>query len=210
MALRLAVFLALAALAAGGSPARVAVVSGEVALRQAGAKGFKRDPEATGRRLDPGDQFKTLSRARAHVELPLGAVALMLPDSILGLEEAGTRPRASLLGGEALFGLLRPLDRGWALEVRTRSAVAISEGGVFAVAASADKSSRFRLLKGGLRVRAEGRTVRLRPGQEVAVAFGAAPSDPKPIAAPGVSTAAFAVQGSLSGIERLLEEPRAE
>lgn len=205
MALTLpALALAIAAAAADFAPARVEAVSGEVALRQAGAKGFKPDPEATGRRLDPGDQFKTQPRARAHVSLPLGAVALLLPETVFGLEAAGAVTRVALVRGESLFGLLRPLDRGWAVSVRTRSAVATSEEGVFTVACAEDRSSRFRLLKGSLRVRAEGRTVRLKEGQEVDVAFGKEPSDPRRFSAPGPSTAAFSIQGSLSGVEGLL------
>lgn len=199
----LALLLAAAAAAYDAAPAKVEKVSGEVAFRLLEDGGFKLEPAATGRRLDAGDAFKTLERARAQVVLPAEAVALLAPQTTLAMEEDRPHARAAVLEGAALFGLRRPLDRGKKVTVRTPAATAFLEAGTFAVVVDA-QSARFRLLAGALRVRAEGRTVRLKPGEEVAVTYGKKPGDPKPWTSPEPSTGTFAIEGSLGGLEGTL------
>lgn len=199
----LVLMLAAVAAAYDAQPARIEAVSGEVAFRLHEDAGFKSEAAATGRRLDPGDAFKTLERARARVALPADAVALLAPRTTLALEADRPTPRAAVLEGTALFGLRRPLDRGQRVAVRTPAATAFLEAGSFAVVADRG-SARFRLLAGALRVRAEGRTVRLKPGEEVQVAYGKKPGDPKPWTSPEPSTGTFAIEGSLGGLEDLL------
>lgn len=190
---------------ADAPPGRVERVEGEVGFKQPGDGGFKPDPQIAGRRMDPGDQLKTLPAAKAHVSLPLGVVALAQAESILVFDRAGTKAQAALLEGQALFALTRPLDRGWSFSVRTHSALAIVDSGVCWISTDEDRSSRFRVLVGSTRVRADGRTVRLRPGQEIRVPFGARPGEPGPAEEPRISTGSFAIGGSLSGAEQAWE-----
>lgn len=202
-----ALFLAAAlALAADAPPGRVLRAQGEVGFKQQGAGEFKPDARIEGRRVDPGDRLKTLDGARAHLSLPMGSLALASPGTTFGLDRAGTDAQAALAEGEALFALTRPLDRGWSLSVRTRSALATLESGACWIRAGEDRSTRVRVLAGSARVRAQGRTVRVKAGREVRVRFGAPPADPELSTGPAVSTGSFAIDGSLSGAERAWEQ----
>ncbi|MBI4425896.1 MAG: hypothetical protein HY554_19355 [Elusimicrobia bacterium] len=208
--------LALALLAAASfadePPARVGKTRGPAAVQPQGSGLFAPDPRPEGRRLDPGDRFRTLEGGYAHLALPLGAVAALKPNTTLVLERAGTAAQAAVLEGDALFGLTRPLDRGWSLSVRVHGATAVAAGqrrgagagpGFWAYCGP-DREARFAALAGTLRVRAEGRAVRLRAGQETRVPYGRPPSEPRPARFPEGFVRTFAIAGSLSGAEEAL------
>ena len=186
-------------------PAVVLKLLGAATYKQAHDDRFREDLDLKGRRLDPGDELRTLNGALAHIALPMGAVALVGPASTVGFDRDAPHAQAAVLEGEALFALPNPLDKGWHLTVRTRAAIATAEKGVFRVKAQDDRSTLFTGLRGSLRVRAEGKTVRVRAGEELRVVYGEPPGKPRPAQAPLVSTRAFAIDGSLSGAERAWE-----
>lgn len=214
----LAVALALPALAAGGSPygraaranerglaaggdyARLVRASGPVTIKGVGHSTFVK--ASAGASLIPGDWLQTGPSGVAQLELDGGGVLLLTGGSLLALgAEAEDTLEVKL--GEWLLGVLKRLEGGRRIRVKTPQAVAAVRGTLF-WGKTDPKETLLAGLEREVEVTAKGKTVVLKPGHLVRVPSGAAPADPVAHEVPAPFLDRFKVDGGLGGVEALL------
>lgn len=199
-----ALFIFSLAARASAQDARIRAVQGAVELVPEGSK--KGVPAKKGDVFIFGDTLTTKKDALAHVELAGGAVILLKGGSSFTLAGDSQDPVVDVTIGEFLIGLAQKLKRGSSFRARTPAAVAAVRGTLFWGKTTEDKTAEFAAIGHSIEVSAYGKTVTLKPGQQVAVEFG---HEPSPLGATGATRAflqTFSVGGSLQGLEKLADK----
>jgi hypothetical protein len=207
MKLLIAAAVFLAAAPAFAADATLVKISGPVFYRAAGAAKFA--PARGGEEMIAGDSVKTGAGGIAHVALGSRGAVLIRENSLFTLEGTPRRAWLDFARGEFLVGLRRTLARGESFRVSTPAAVAAVRGTLFWGKSDEKKTTTFAGFGHRVSVTAQGKTVTLDAGQTVTVAFGEAPSQPKPHDIPVSYTKNFAIDGSLQDLETLVDMPKA-
>lgn len=189
--------------AAGAQDATLKATQGRVFIRAAGQKIYFRAkaPDA----LIFGDSVKTGPKSLAQLVLEGGAIVLVRENSTLTL---GGEPEDALVSfwiGEFLVGLKEKLGGKRSLKVQTPAAVASVRGTLFWGETDAAREATFAGFGSEVTVTAQGQSVTLKPGESVAVAYGKPPPKPKPHAIKRGYLKTFSVEGSLQGLEALVD-----
>lgn len=189
---------------ASAQDAKIRAVHGSVEILSEGAK--KPVSARQGDTIIFGDTLTTKKDALVHLELAGGAVILLKGGTTFTLAGNTQDPVADIPLGEFLIGLAQKLKRGSSFRARTPAAVAAVRGTLFWGKTTEDKKAQFAAIGHSIEVTAYGKTVTLKPGQQVAVEFG---HEPSPLGATGATRAflqTFAVGGSLQGLEKLADK----
>jgi hypothetical protein len=193
-----------AAAAAEASEAVLKALQGEVSVRPADSREFA--PARAGQKLGPDDQVRTGRGALAQIQFRSGASLLMKERSRALVRARGREVFVSFSRGEFLIGLKKKLGVKDKFTVRTPACIAAVRGTVFWGLSDDDKSSTYACFVGEVEVSAQGRSVVLSPGQKLKVAAGGAPGKPGPADIPAGTVDAFAINGDLLGVDRLLRK----
>lgn len=197
----------LAAAPAFAADATVLKVSGPVFIRPAGAP--KDLPAKGGEELLYGDALRTGPGALAHVDLGgLGAV-LVRENAAFLLQGDPQNTTLRFQIGEFLIGLRRTLKKRESFRVRTPAAVAAVRGTLFWGKTDEGKTTTYAGFAHAIAVTAKGKTVLVHAGETTTVAFGSAPAEVSPSRVPASYADNFRIDGSLQGLEELLDLPKA-
>ncbi|MBI3549803.1 MAG: FecR domain-containing protein [Elusimicrobia bacterium] len=191
----------------------------------------------SGAALFPGDRIKTGTDGIAHVAFDLGAVLLIKENSDVTLDGPSKKPAVDFKIGEFLIGLARKLQAGERFRVKTPEAVA-SVRGTLVWGKTQDGVTSFAGFSGKVAVTANGKTVRLKPGEQTSVVSrkppeglagslrgqgpgagggGSAaaqqpapdgPEPPKPHAVPLDFLKTFSINGSIQDLDKLVDHPK--
>lgn len=205
--LLLAAVLAAPAAAQEGD-ATLAKIAGHVTIGSADAK--TRYKAKGGEPLLYGDSVRTGPGAVAQVVLKDRGAVLIHENTFFVLGGTPRRTTLDFARGEFLIGLKKKLEKGMSFRVRTPAAVAAVRGTLFWGKSDKDKTTTYAGFGHRIEVTALGKTVPVEAGQTVTVAFGKPPSDAAPHAIPLSYTERFHVDGSLQGLEALVDLPKKE
>lgn len=181
-------------------------MSGEVLVRAAGEKAFT--PAHAKAPLLFGDEVKTSASAVAHVVTNGGAAILLRPNTTMKLGGTADQTSLEIRLGEFLIGLKKKLAPKQSFQVRTPAAVAAVRGTLFWGLTDAKKDSTYASFGDTLVISAQGRTVRLTPGNKVKIPFGKKPGTPGPSGIPLSYVDNFAVEGSIQDLGALVDLPK--
>lgn len=200
---RAALLLCLA-LPAAAQDATLIAVTGRVYIRAEGEK--RAIPAKKGDTLIYGDSVKTGPKSVAHILFSDAAAVLVQENSRLTLQGSPDHTTVKFSIGEFLVGVKKHLTAGQSFRVKTPAAVAAVRGTLFWGKVEKDGTTTFAGLGRTISVRSKGKTVIVKSGQKTSVVFGEAPKDPQPHDIPAEYAKTFAVDGSLQGLETLIEK----
>lgn len=200
LALGLWIGLSAAALA---QDATLKAVRGEVSIRGAGQRRYFK--AKTGDTFIFGDSVRTGPGSIAQLVLEGGGVVLVRESSTLTLRGGSQAPFISFSLGEFLIGLKEKLGPKRSFRVGTPAAVAAVRGTLFWGKTDSSKEATFAGFGDEVVVTAQGKSVTLKPGETVSVPYGKAPPEPKAHAIKREYLKTFSVEGSLQGLEALID-----
>lgn len=197
--------LVLTAASAFAADATLVKLKGTVYIRPAGAA---KDLVAKGgEELLFGDAIRTARGALAQLDLDGRGAVLLGEDSAFLLQGEPARTTLRFQFGEFLIGLRRKLTKGESFRVKTPAAVAAVRGTLFWGKSDEKKTTTYAGFGHEIAVTAQGKTVVVHAGETVTVPLGEAPSAAAPSAVPVSYTDRFRVDGSLQGLEDLVDLP---
>ena len=178
-------------------------VKGSVSLRPFGQE--RSIGAASGDALIFGDGVTTGPQSAAQIVLPSGGVILLGENTTFILDGDPDNVLATVSVGEFLIGLKRKRGLGQSFRTSTPGAVAAADGSLFWGRVDADKTSLFAGFAKEVAVTAAGKTVTINAGERVTVAYGKPPATPKPHSIPREYLAVFTIDGSLQGLDALVD-----
>ncbi len=194
-----------AAVSASAQDATLAKISGPVSILPEGGSRYLR--AKGGESLIFGDTVRVGKGGVAQLTLKDRGAVLLREETVLVLKGNARAVSLSFRFGEFLIGLKKKLAPGESFKVRTPAAVAAVRGTLFwGKSTKDDKTSTYAGLGHTIAVTAKGKTVLVLPGKTVTVAYGAAPTEPKPHEIPMSYWSNFAVDGGLQGAEALVTD----
>lgn len=198
----LPLLLCLCAVPAPAQDATIESIKGSVFILPRGDRPIPAQP---GDKILFGDGVRTGAGSAAHVVLAGGQILLVRENSRLTLGGTTEHARVYFPRGEFLVGLTKIPSSRRSFRIATPAAVASARGTLFWGKTDRAKSAAFAALGGTVAVTAQGKTVRIGPGQRVVVALGAppAPVERHPIAPSYLDT--FRIVGFLRGLEALID-----
>lgn len=200
------VLAAVASAPAFAADATLVKISGRVLIRPGGAE---KDLVAKGgEELLYGDAIRTESGALAQVDLGGRGAVLLRENSAFLLQGDPQRTTLRFLVGEFLIGLTRALAKDESFRVRTPAAVAAVRGTLFWGQSDEKKTTTYAGFGHVVAVTAKGKTVLVGPGEKTTVTLDAAPAEPAPSGVPVAYLDNFKIEGSLQGLEALVELPK--
>jgi hypothetical protein len=200
--------LVLAAAPAFAADAVLVKVSGRVFIRPEGAP--KDLPAKGGEELLYGDAVRTAPGAVAQVDIVGRGAVLVREESAFIIQGDPQKTTLSFKFGEFLIGLRKKLEPGQSFRVRTPASVAAVRGTLFWGKSDEKKTTTYAGFGHEIEVTAKGKTVLVRAGETTSIPFGEAPAEVKPSLIPLTYVDNFRVNGSLQGLEELVDLPKAE
>ena len=202
----IALILMLAAAPSFAADAVLAKLSGTVYIR---AQGAPQDIVAKGgEEMIYGDALRTGPGATAQIVIVGRGAVLVRENSAFVLQGDPHNTVLNFRFGEFLIGLRKKLENGEAFRVRTPGAVAAVRGTLFWGKSDAQKNTTYAGFGHTIAVTAKGKTVLVHAGETTSVPFGEAPAAVKPSAIPLTYVDVFRVDGSLQGLEELVDLPK--
>lgn len=192
----------------GRGDATLDKISGAVTIIAGGAKTGVR--AKGGEALLYGDAVRTGPGAVAQVVLKERGAVLIHENSYFTLAGNSRRTTLDFSRGEFLIGLRKKLEKGMSFKVRTPSAVAAVRGTLFWGKSDKEKTTTYAGFGHRIEVTAKGKTVAVEAGQTLTVPFGGPPSEATAHDIPLSYTERFHVDGSLQGLEALVDLPKKE
>lgn len=179
--------------------ARIKNLQGDVSIRRAGQKEWK--PAKKGQTIRRNDRVYLSTGSTAQLAFASGATLLVKEKSRFSLRRDPQGDVVSFTVGEFLIGLKRKLKGREQFRVRTPAAVAAVRGTVFWGKTDDAQTSYYACLTGAIEVSAYNKKVTVLPGQGTSIAYGKTPADASPLAVDPASLNAFAIDGSLQGLD---------
>lgn len=204
--LALAFALTLQAPAAFAADAVLAKIIGPVYFVTGGSS--KQTAAVGGEELLFGDTVRTGVGGSAQVVFGDRGAILVRENSSFTLEGDNDRTLLNFKVGEFLIGLRKKLTKGQSFRVRTPAAVASVRGTLFWGKTDQDKNSTYAGFGHTIAVTAQGKTVLVHAGETTTIPFGKAPEEVKPHSIPVAYTDNFKIDGSLQGLEALVDLPK--
>jgi hypothetical protein len=204
----MALALLLAAAPAFAADAVLVKISGPVFLRPDGAP---RDIRAKGgEELLYGDAIRTGAGGAAQLTIGDRGAVLVRENSAFIIQGDPQKTTLSFKFGEFLIGLRKNLEKGQSFRVRTPAAVAAVRGTLFWGKSDEAKTTTYAGFGHTIAVTAKGKTVLVHAGETTSVPFGEAPAETKPSTISPSYAENFRVDGSLQGLEELVDMPKAD
>jgi FecR-like protein len=200
--------LLLVSLPSFAQDATLTKIAGPVFVR---AEGAAKDIAAKGgEELLYGDAVRTGKGGSAHLLIGERGAVLVRENSAFKLEGNTQNTTLRFAFGEFLIGLRRKLEGGETFKVRTPSAVAAVRGTLFWGKSDAKKTSTYAGFGHTIAVTAKGKTVLVHAGEATTIPFGEAPAEVAPSKIPLSYTDNFRIEGSLQGLESLVDLPKTD
>ena len=190
---------------ASAQDASIAQASGPVFIVPAG--GVKSFAAKGGESLIFEDTVRVGKGGIAHINLQDRGSVLLREETVLTLKGTASRCLLAFKFGEFLIGLRKKLEAGQSFKVRTPAAVAAVRGTLFwGKSDRADKQTTYAGFGHTVAVTAKGKTVLVKPGKTVTVAFGEAPAEPVDSTVTLDYAKNFAINGELQGVDELADD----
>jgi hypothetical protein len=208
MNLTLALAFVLAAAPAFAADATLVKIKGRVYIRTEGAT--KDILAKGGEELLFGDAIRTEKDALAQLEIGGRGAVLVRGESAFLLQGTPANATLRFQFGEFLIGLRKKLEKNESFRVRTPGAVAAVRGTLFWGKSDEKKTTTYAGFGHTITVTAKGKTVLVHAGEITSVPFGEKPADVKLSGIPVSYTDNFKIDGSLQGLEKLVDLPTAK
>jgi hypothetical protein len=200
-----ALALVLSAAPSFAADAVLTKISGPVFIRAGGSA--KDLPAAGGEELLYGDSVKTGPGGAAHLLIGERGAVLVRENSSFALLGDPQNTSLRFTFGEFLIGLRHKLAKGESFRVRTPAAVAAVRGTLF-WGKTDEKGTTYAGFGHTIAVTAKGKTVLVHAGETTTIPFGEAPAAVAPSQIPVTYTDNFRIDGSLQGLEALVNLPK--